>query len=368
MIKVLFDHQIFSMQRYGGISRYFANIHQTIAAQSSIQSEISVLKSNNYYIQQLPAPLNNLIGDLLLDKASKLRKWNKIYSEYKINKNDYDVLHPTYYNPYFLKHTNKDFVITVHDMIHELFPEYFEPDDLFVSYKRQCVENAAHIIAISEATKKDLIYVLGVDEERITVIPHGFSPQLTSTQSFETNGLQEDFLLFVGDRRGYKNFARFLTAVAPLLGKQSLKLLCVGGGVFLSAELELLHRLKILNYVQQISASDTKLAMLYRGAKAFVYPSLYEGFGLPILEAFQNDCPIVASDNSCFREIGGNAIHYFDPYNLHSMSVSIQQLVDSSELSNRLVNLGRNQLLKYTMSASMDKTINVYKNVYNRKY
>lgn len=352
------------MQYYGGISRYFANIQNAIDLRHDIKSEISILRSNNHYIQNYPALLNNVFGKLLLSKQGRCFKWNREYSKYKIQKNDYDVLHPTYYNPYFLKHTTKPYVITVHDMIHEMYPEYFDTADIFVKYKRLCVERAAHIIAISQSTKEDLINILGVEESRISVVHHGYTKQLSLASATQPISEKTDYLLFVGDRRGYKNFPRLITALVPLLKKSpSLRLICAGGGAFQSAEIEMLFRSKIQSQVTQINVSDEELSALYKGALAFIYPSLYEGFGLPILEAFQNDCPILAADNKCFTEIGADAVSYFDPTNEESIISALERVIFSEEKKKDMVEKGRVQLLKFPMELCTDKTINIYKSI-----
>lgn len=362
MVKVLLDHQTFSMQYYGGISRYFANIQNAIDLRDDIESDISILRSNNHYIQDYPAPLNNLFGKLLLSKQGKCFKWNRAYSKYRIGKNDFDVLHPTYYHPYFLEHVNKPFVITVHDMIHEIYPEYFDPSDIFVKYKRLCVERAAHIIAISHSTKADLINILGVDESKISVIHHGYTKQLSLYNGAATNSEYGDYLLFVGDRRGYKNFPKLINAVAPLFSKNpALKLICAGGGGFQSAEKEMLIRTGIDTNVIQMNATDEQLSVLYSSALAFLYPSMYEGFGLPILEAFQNNCATLAADNKCFREIGGEAIQYFDPTDENDISNKIEQLLHNNTHKEALIAEGRKQLLKFPMESCINDTLNLYR-------
>jgi len=364
MISVLFDHQTFSMQAYGGISRYFANIHDADKQLREVKTDISLLRSKNHYIRDFPAPLNNFLGALLLPSDRKCFKWNKVYSEYRIKKNNYDVLHPTYYDPYFLKHTKKPYVITVHDMIHELYPEFFDPGDKFVNYKRLCVEQAAHIIAISDSTKEDLQHILGIKEERISVIHHGYVPSTGSQHLNPTSATGADYLLFVGDRRGYKNFPRFLTAIVPVLRKNpALKLICVGGGPFQSAETELLHRLNVQNRVIQNNVSDEELGGLYANALAFIYPSLYEGFGFPILEAFNNNCPVIASDNKCFREIGQDGVAYFNPLDPHQIAAVVEECITNTDLRNKLTDRGRKLLPGFSLDTCIDKTLAVYRKI-----
>jgi len=365
MFKLLIDHQTFSMQNYGGISRYFANIHHKIESHENATSKIGVLYTPNYYLKDYSTPLNSVLGRLFLKKQRKLIKWNQKYSNHLIQQNNFDLLHPSYYNTYFLKNLKKPYVITVHDMIHERLPEYFSPDDEFVQYKRVCVENAAHIIAISEATKKDLQDILNIDEKRITVIHHGYQMStLPDPKESSLIAVQKNYLLFVGERKQYKNFSVFLNAVAPLLHEEKdLTLICAGGGSFKQAEQELIRRLKISEKTFQINVTDSELRALYENARAFIFPSLYEGFGLPILEAFKYNCPVIASNTSCFSEIGGNAISYFDPSNTHSILKTIKEVINSKDLSLSLIKEGTMQLEKFSMDLCMNKTLAVYKSV-----
>lgn len=360
MLRILFDHQTFSLQRYGGISRYFANLYHAAQSLTESSSTISILYSNNYYIADHPGALGNTLGSILLKNDRKIYKWNTKYSKYLINNNNFDVFHPTYYDPYFIEYIKKPVVITIHDMIHERFPEYFDPGDSSAHNKRLCIEKADHIIAISAATKKDIQYFYNIPDEKITVIHHGFEP--FEVKEKEKTLSRQNYLLYVGDRRAYKNFSLFITAITPLLKKDpSLKIICVGGGNFKQAELEIITRLKIQNQISQVTASDNELAKLYENAIAFIYPSLCEGFGLPLLEAFQHECPIVASDIDCFREIGGNAIQYFNPYIEQDILYNIEQIIKNKNLRKTLIENGRHQLLKFPIRLCTEKTMNVYK-------
>ena len=363
MINILFDHQIFTMQAYGGISRYFANINHYANKEDDLQTDITLLKTNNHYIRDFPAPLNNFIGDILLSKQRKLFRWNERYAAYRIKQGNFDILHPTYYNPYFLKDNKMPYVITVHDMIHELFPEYFDPGDIFVRYKRMCIENAAHIIAISSTTKEDLKQILGVHDSRISVIHHGSTAALVSVDEVAPRD-GANYLLFVGERRGYKNFFKFISAVAPLLHKDlSLVIICAGGGAFQDAERETFSRLKITQQISQRGVSDLELRQLYKNAIAFIYPSLYEGFGLPILEAFQNGCPVIASDTPCFKEIGQNALAYFNPTDEHDILRTIETVMTSEAERQVMAARGKILLSNFAMEKCIDKTLSVYRNI-----
>ena len=217
-MKILFDHQIFNRQRFGGISRYFANIYETIHHTPHITAELSILYSENYYIRDFDGILSNRLGELLLSKESRCNKWNKNYSRYLINQNNFDVLHPTYFHPYFLKYLKRPFILTVHDMTYESIPQYFPSTDALPYQKRLLMERADKIIAISETTKADILKYSHVKEDKIEVIYHGIEQNAPTYE--EVINLPSEYILYVGDRQGYKNFHIVVQAFKILsLGK-----------------------------------------------------------------------------------------------------------------------------------------------------
>lgn len=366
MTKVLFDHQIFSLQIYGGISRYFANIQQALENKKDSSGRIGVLYSKNHYIQNYKAPLQNFLGKRLFPTQEKEYKWNKKYSKHLINGNNFDVLHPTYYEPYFLKKLKKPYIITVHDMIHELMPDYFPINDRAASQKREVIQSAHKIIAISETTKTDLKSILGIPDERIDVIYHGYTNKQTMNivEGLGAPSLKKEYLLFVGTRGGYKNFNKLVNAIAPLLkNRADLKLICTGGGRFNEQEIGLFKKLEITKKIIQINASELQLNILYQEAMAFIFPSIYEGFGLPILEAFQNDCPVILSNSKCFQEIASSAAEYFDPNDENSILNVVTKVIDQHNLAQALVMAGKRRLQKFSPEACAEKTINLYKSI-----
>ncbi|GGI22897.1 glycosyltransferase family 4 protein [Pedobacter mendelii] len=363
MSKILFDHQIFSLQVYGGISRYFANIKHALEKEPDCSGHIGVLYSKNYYIQNYKAPIQNLLGKRLFASQEKEYKWNKKYSKYLINKNDFDVLHPTYYEPYFLKKLKKPYVITVHDMIHELMPDSFPWNDIAAVHKREILANATKIIAISETTKNDLKKILNIEDSRIEVIYHGYQPKNQSFHPSKNNLEENKYILFVGARSGYKNFNRLVNAIAPFLKSKKINLICTGGGNFQKEETELFKKLEIDKYVIQFSVSDQHLEALYSNALAFVFPSIYEGFGLPILEAFQSRCPVILSNSTCFKEVAADAAEYFDPMDEHSILASVVKIIENRENKDLLVEKAIKRLENFTPQACFDKTIALYKSI-----
>jgi glycosyltransferase involved in cell wall biosynthesis len=244
------------------------------------------------------------------------------------------VLHPTYYDPYVLKEKVKPLIITVHDMIHELFPEYFSRDKKTIHNKEVMIFKADKIIAISESTKNDILkFYPMIGEDKIDTIYHG-----TSFESL-ANREKENYILFVGQRSGYKNFRLFLTAVAPLLLKYDMRLICTGTP-FNDQEKEMMGDLHITERTICKFVSEKELSNLYSKAIAFVFPSLYEGFGIPVLEAFSTGCPAILANTSSLPEIGGDAALYFDPYSIEDMRSAIERVITSSILQGELIDKG----------------------------
>jgi glycosyltransferase involved in cell wall biosynthesis len=359
-MKILYDHQMFLLQKYGGITKYFCELIKNISTEN--KTDLSVLFSENQHLKDLNAlkkthfalPRNEFRGKGRL--KTYFYNINKTYSLYKISSSKYDLLHPTYYDTYFLKNLKKPYIITVHDLIEFKFREQYKNNSLIPQMKK-IILNADRIISISENTKKDLIEILNINPENIDVIYHGFNRPDSIVYS---NDLGR-YILFVGYRGGYKNFSSLAKAFSNLAMKDSdLKLICVGNP-FVKEEIELLKRLDILKKTVAVGVNENKLNQLYSNALVFVYPTLYEGFGMPILEAFANNCPISLSNCSSLPEVAGNAAVYFDPNDPDSILESITKIIYNPDFSNQLVEKGKEQLTHFSWIKCAEQTLESYK-------
>ena len=358
------DHQIFDMQKYGGISRYFSNIDQYLKEDTTYENQISILKTNNYYLRDRVFSKNPFIKYKLRRQKKQLR-YNRKYSIKKIQANDFDVFHPTYYDPYFLENLRKPFVLTIHDMIHERFPEYFAPYDEFARFKRLTINKADHFIAISETTKHDLQYYYEIPDEKISVIYHGVEISEKNHQA-RLGEVNFPYILFIGDRFGYKNFFNFIRAFKSLSqANKDIKIICTGSS-FNPVELEFLLRSGISKNIVQLSVTDQELDSLYQHALFYINPSLLEGFGFPILEAFRNECLTLLSDTSCFHEIAGNAAMYFNPLSVDDIGQCMLNALSDPIKKQDFQTRGINQLMKFPLEKSMIETKEVYKLVLNK--
>ncbi|MDT8317004.1 MAG: glycosyltransferase family 1 protein [bacterium] len=365
-MRILYDHQIFNEQVFGGISRYFYEIIREFELDKDIDISSSIVLSNNHYIENsnfIKArpffPRTSFAGKMMIQSSI-----NKIYAINKLKKGDFDIFHPTYYDPYFIKYLGKKpFIITVHDMIHEKFKDMFHYKDKITERKKYLVKKAAKIIVVSENTKEDLINIFNIDESKIEVVYHGNSmlPPLKNKMLEDT---PEKFILFIGTREVYKNFITFIRAITPLLNNdKNLSVVCVGGGKFKKKELALFKSLKINKSLYQYSLNDEKLGQFYRNALLFVFPSLYEGFGLPILESFACECPVACSNNSSMPEIAGDAAFYFDPNSEESILAAIESLLTNEKLRINLLEKARERLKLFTWGEAAKKTKSIYESI-----
>lgn len=283
-----------------------------------------------------------------------------------LKEGNFDVFHPTFFDNYFLKYIgDKPWVITVHDMMPELFPEYFNTRNEQIQFKKKYLNQAAAIIAVSEQTKKDMIRLLGIPADKITVVYHG-GPDKEDVK--DDSLIDAPYFLYVGTRDAYKNFPQTLADFADFHHNHpDVKLVCTGGD-FTLVEINMIEKLGIADVLVHISANGHDMKVLYAHAIAFVYPSLYEGFGMPILEAYAYGCPVLLNNKSCFPEIAADAAIYFDSEpgksNLVEMFERIYQLSD--EEKNEIVAKGYSRLNDFSWKKSAETLAEVYRKVYFR--
>lgn len=368
-MRILFDHQIFLSQPFGGVSRYFSELQKRFSFDEHCHADLSALCVMNEYVNAPMSPLWLRHG---LQKNGSARKasayLNRLYSLVRVGTGAFDILHPTYYHPYFLKALGKKpFVLTVYDMTHEIFPQHFAPHDLTSSWKKMLVEKADRVIAISQSTKNDLVRFFHVDPERIEVTHLGGDMPVAIPEQLQKHYeylCDMRYLLFVGKRGGYKNFDLFLEAVVSLLQNDpGLRLFCVGGGAFTREEEGRLKMFKVAQQVRVFQVPDEALSLFYAHALAFVFPSLYEGFGIPVVEAFYNGCPVILSDASSLPEVGGDAAIYFDPQDKHSILQSITRVVNDPVLRSDLKQRSMARASVFAWEKTAEATKKVYQKV-----
>lgn len=365
-MKILFDHQIFIAQKYGGISRYFFELIKEFKLIKNIDTDVPLLFSNNHYFSINYSFILNFffVKRKFKGKQRIVSLINKLNTIWYLKNNKIDIFHPTYYDPYFLKYIkNVPYVLTVYDMIHEKFDYMFTTKDTTSKNKRKLVENASKIIAISESTKRDIIEIYNIDESKIEVVYLGNSLSYNQ-DGFINIDIPKKYILFVGSRRRYKNFDRFVSSISEILiNDKELSLLCAGGGKFDADEINSFSELNIADQIFQYDLNDLNLSNFYRYAELFVFPSLYEGFGIPVLEAFACECPLVCSNTSSLPEIAGNAAQYFDPNDEESIREAVGTVLNDKTLRSTLIQKGNERLAFFSWEKTAMQTKEIYRSI-----
>lgn len=199
-----------------------------------------------------------------------------------------------------------------------------------------------------------------VPESKIRVIYHGNSLKMDpgSTPLFSV-----PYILFVGGRKAYKNFLLLVDSLSSSPRLKDFSILCFGGGKLSSDELSFISEKSMDGRVIHTEGSDAELANAYKFASVFVYPSLYEGFGIPLLEAMHYGCPILASSTSCFPEIAAEAALYFDPLGKDDLINKLEIVLSDSKVRNELIQNGLNRESLFSWDRCASETLDFYKSV-----
>lgn len=334
MPKVLFSHDIFAIQRYGGVSRYVVQLHMSLA-EAGVDSRVFAGLHVNRYLDDVGGVTGRRIQRPALSPfRHPLRLLNVAAEEQLVRRWQPAAYHLTYYSRRRPR-LSVPVVVTVYDMIHELFPEQFAPQDSTSEHKRWWVDAASLVFVPSEQTRSDLVRLWPSCAPKVVVVRPGVMPMKPDEN--EMSNVYGEYLLFVGDRRTrYKNFASFVAAVAASAHGRNCQLVCFGGGELSEGERRSLAAAGLLQQTHAVSGPDSVLRTLYRHAQALVYPSVYEGFGFPLLEAMSLGCPVVCSATGSIPEVVGSAALSFDPGNVDSIAGSIDRILEDSELATSL--------------------------------
>ncbi|BAY97939.1 group 1 glycosyl transferase [Tolypothrix tenuis PCC 7101] len=364
MIKLYYDYQIFSWSKYGGISRYIYEIATRTAKINTFEVQIVAGFYVNKYLEKCSVDLVKGWQIPLIPKSSKIiGAINAELSKIWLNHSNPDIVHETFYSRSRIAPKQCKTVITVYDMIHEKFAHLMpEKDRKFSLIKAEAIRRADHIICISQNTKQDLIEILEIDPKIISTIYLGYSLQ-SHKNIEETPKISDPYILYVGERRlEYKNFKKLLQAYASRrVIFDNFKLVCCGVKSFSDDEIAMIKSFDLDDaHVIYVPGDDKILANLYTNASAFIYPSLYEGFGIPPLEAMSFSCPVVCSNTSSIPEIVADAGEYFNPYELESIADALERVLFSQVRTKELVMKGKERVNYFSWDTCAEQTQLVY--------
>ncbi|MGI9087612.1 MAG: glycosyltransferase family 4 protein [Chthoniobacterales bacterium] len=364
-MRIFYDGYIFSAQRNGGISRYFANLIRHLPIEYTpdvlLGREVNGVEIRHAKLRLRRDPFHAVkprrVGDVFSSSFNRLHD----------ARGKYDVFHPTYHfrlPEQVVRRGRRPAVVTVFDMIPELYAESLDPDGREAAAKKLMIEAADAILCISESTKADLQARHRVPDDRITVTH--LASDLSQDIAFGEESVPErPYVLFMGNRAVYKNFARTLLALSRVVQSwPDLKLALVGDAMQ-GKETELVRALELQSNVVHVGyVPDAHLAKLYRCSAALVYPSLYEGFGIPPLEAMACGTVVISSDRSSLPEVIGDAAIRVNPESINEMAEAMLSLRDLSDLRrNQLIARGFDQVKLFSWDETARQTVKVYQSV-----
>lgn len=268
-------------------------------------------------------------------------------------------------------------VVTIHDCIHLRFPEYLPNRAAFVyahAMIRLATRKADRVLTVSDASKRDILHYTGAAPEKVVVVHNGLDARFAAVPDAEAMDrvrqrfqLDHPFVLYVGNIKPHKNLERLIAAFASMRadGPEGLKLVVIGDETSKHPGLrQAVHRHRLDKHVRFFGFQPAAtLVTFYRLARAFVFPSLYEGFGLPPLEAMANETPVVTSNVSSLPEVAGDAALLVDPYDVASIADGIRRAVTDEPLRQQLIAKGRARAMAFSWTRAAADTLAVYREV-----
>ena len=367
MIRIGIDGNEANVEKRVGVSVYTLNILKHFSRVASQETQF------NIYLKS--PPLNDLPEKNKYFKYSLINGkflWSQIYLPlYLYNQKNIDVyFSPAHYLPRFCPVPQ---VVTIHDLAYLYYPKDFTKKDLWQlkNWTDFSIKKAKQIIAVSKTTKKDIVKNYYVDEGKVSVIYNGFEKisQNSKLKSQKYNSKvksKEPFILFVGTLQPRKNLIVLIEAFDKFLQiNKDFKLIIVGKKGWLYENI--FEKVKMMKLEKKViftdHVEDIELVWFYKNAFCLVLPSFYEGFGIPVLEAMNFDCPVVASFSSSLPEIGADASLYFDPKNPDDLLEKLKSLKENQELRKELITKGRQRIKDFSWEKCAEETLDVLRSV-----
>jgi glycosyltransferase involved in cell wall biosynthesis len=363
-MKIFYDGQTYAQQTAGGINRYFSNIIDRLPPDT--QPTLTAPHRSNKL--NYPTHQNLQLREFRDFRPSRISDTVRTqYFRWIENHQYFDIIHPTYYfrlTKASFANIGHPLVINVWDMIHELFAGSLDPEGYTVRAKKAAIESADTIICISESTKNDLLKYFPAVESK-TIVTY-LASEFKSEWSYGSEPISDrPYFLYVGSRaKEYKNFDTLLRAFAKAASINLEMILCIVGAPFNDEEQQYIAELQLTDRIQHYGyTSDTHLAKLYRCSVAFVYPSLYEGFGIPPLEAMACGTVVVAANSSSIPEVVGDAGILFDPKAADDLADILLNLLDAPSERDRLIAKGFDRNKQFSWDKTAAQTIAAYRSL-----
>jgi len=354
-------------ERIDGTRVYLLNMLKNFGKLDE-QTNFTLYHRNDFNPQLTPPSFKNY----LLKKIPFPIFWTQTRFAWQLFWDRSDVLWMPVHNMPILRRKKLKVVVTIHDLAFKIFPQYFPKKELakLNNLTDYAVENANGLIAVSQATKKDILkFYPNIKEEKIKVIYHGFDAQLFNL-NFSENQLKEvlksyslkakSYLLYVGAIQPRKNLMVLIEAFEKIKKSQPEMKLLLAGATAWNFE-ETLERIKCSVFAKDIIVTGKvpfeSLVVFYRNASAFIFPSIYEGFGIPVLEAMASGTPTIIANNSSLPEVGGKAVLYFDASSSQELAACVARVLSDEALRGQMIAEGLLQVQKFAWEKCAKETL-----------
>ncbi len=366
----------------GGIETYLRELITHIGqADHQNQYTLFISEHNQYIFTDLACPNYSKTNILLLppapslfDRIRRKLKLTPSFATQQLDRHSVDLLHypGTTIDQLDVKTAC---VVTMHDLQHEYFPQFFPKRELVrrKSTYLPSAKKARHIITVSEFTRQSIIQKYNISPEKITVIHHGISPNFQPIEDEQVKvairqkyHLPDQFVFYPANPWPHKNHARLFEAIRLLRHQYGLTVHLVLSGIWSNPEYlkQQIHQSGVTDQVHLLGYLPYEdLPALYNAATALVFPSLFEGFGLPVLEAMACGCPVICSNTTSLPELAGDAAVLVDPTDVAQIAESIYTLLQDRSLQKSLRTKGSLQVQKFSWERAARETVNIYESV-----
>ncbi len=365
----------FNRTGLGNYSRYVVDILSDALPSDEIRLYTPKIKQNGLLgslLKRARVSLHAPDGRLCRLFSSLWRSWGIVA---QLKRDKVDLFHGLSNElPFRIHRSGIKSVVTIHDLIFLTRPECYKPVDRFIynlKFRYAC-RVANHIIAVSECTKRDIICFYGIPEDKISVVYQGCDPVFSQVSPAaeldrvkQKYRLPDRFILYVGSIESRKNL--LLAVKALLKTKTDYSLVAVGRRTAYTAEVEsfiksngLENRVKLIH---QVPFSD--LPVMYQLARLFVYPSFYEGFGIPVIEAIHSGLPVIAATGSCLEEAGGPDSIYVNPLDDNELAAAFDAVISDDDLTKRMIESGRAYIRRFDARAQAEQIKKIYSDCIN---
>ena len=367
-MNILYDHQAFSLQSAGGITRYFRELMSRLSRVEGVKPVALLGLSDSH------SSIPGIVGH------ERTFLWNHSFfspglTTYAINEallnavalssGKFDIYHNTLYRFMPLARAQR-FVATHHDCIQERFPESFKDRGRIFRAKRQMFQQTDLVFCVSESSRADLEEFYGVGPEKTKVVYNGVSDMKRTPKGHAElrKIVDRDFILYVGKRDGYKNFTGLIRAMQLSGIHQTHRLLSLGGGILTAEERKQIADAGLKEIITIVPhASFELLSESYAAASLLVYPSLYEGFGLPPLEAMQMKCPALVARSSATSEVCRDGAFFFDPNVIEEFSEMLKFSLYDTSAREAVIERGLNVVRRYSWDRTAAEVLMGYRAV-----